>query len=87
MYNNNYYHASTHPEHPVRNVFHCIYCTIFSLAFSYLWLCTELDFLFSREGIIVSVLILLGALLGGFFSFKRSHKSYLAHKKKQKRRC
>ena len=86
MYNNNYHHASTHPEHPVRNVFYCIYCTLFALSFNYLWLSRVLGFLRVREAVIVALLILGGALLGSFFSFKRSHKHFLAYKKKQKRR-
>ena len=79
-YNQNY-NNEQHPEHPVRNVFFCIYCFFFSLAFSYLWVCPLFQFEYAWLTILVASLILVGSIAGAVISFKRSHNSYFVHRK------
>ena len=84
-YNQNY-NNEHHPEHPVRNVFFCIYCFFFSLSFSYLWVWKMFEFEYTWLAMLLAVLILVGALIGGIFSFQNSHSGYFAYKRNRKKR-
>ena len=80
------YNNEQHPEHPVRNAFFCIYCFFFSLSFSYLWVWKMFEFEYTWLAMLLAVLILVGALIGGIFSFKKSHTGYFAHRRSRKNR-
>ena len=82
-YNQNHNHEQ-HPTHPVRNVFYCICCFFFSLAFSYLWVWQVLDFEDTRRYVLIAALILVGALIGLALSFRRSHRIYFRQRKLHK---
>ena len=84
-YNQNY-NNEQHPEHPVRNVFFCIYCFFFSLAFSYLWLWQLFDFDYSWLAILIASLIIAGAVIGVIVSFAKSHRNYFAYRRNRKNR-
>ena len=84
--NYQYHNEQAHPEHPVRNVLFSILCVIFSLAFSYLWLWPLFEFEYTWLAITIAALTLLGALIGGIVSFKRSHRAYFAHRRSRKTR-
>ena len=73
MNNNNYYTKdnSTHPEHPVRNVFFAIFCFFFSLSFNYLWVCDIIDFEYSEWAIPIAIVVLVASVIGCFFSWNR----------------
>ena len=83
---NNAYDNDQHPKHPVRNVFFCIYCFFFSLSFCYLWVWKIFEFEYTWLAMLLAVLILVGALIGGFFSFKNSHSGYFAYRRNRKNR-
>ena len=82
---NHYHNESTHPEHPVRNVFFCIFCFFFALSFSYLWVWNVFDFEYTWLMIVIAVAILLSAVIGGIVSFKKSHRGYFAYRRNSKR--
>ena len=78
----NYNHNNEqHREHPVRNVFFCIYCFFFSIAFSYLWIWKLFTFEYSYLALLVAILILVGAIVGGILSFTKSHSNYFANRR------
>jgi hypothetical protein len=84
-YNQNY-NNEQHPEHPIRNVFFCIYCFFFSLAFSYLWVWKMFESEYTWLAVLIAALIIAGAVIGGIMSFKNSHHNYFAHRRNRKNR-
>ena len=92
-YNTKHYHSfqghqeeSSHPEHPVRNVFFGIFSTFFVLAFNYLWVRQLFRFSYTWLLISIAATILTIALIGAVVSFKRSHANYFAHRRNCKRK-
>ena len=84
-YNQNY-NNEQHPEHPVRNVFFCIYCFFLSISFSYLWVWQLFEFEYTWLAISIASLIIAGAVIGVIISFAKSHRSYFAYRRNRKNR-
>ena len=78
--------SDQHPEHPVRNVFFCIYCFFFSLAFSFLWIWELLEFEYDRIAVLIASVIIAAAVVGVVVSFVKSHHAYLAYRRIRKNR-
>ena len=74
-----------HPEHPVRNVFFAIFSVFFSLAFNYLWVCQLIDFEYTDQAMVISVVILICAFIGGAIAIKKSYRGNSWQKKRYKR--
>ena len=83
---NNTYDNDQHPEHPVRNFFFCVFCLVFSLSFSYLWVWELFEYEYAEHAIVAAVLIVVVAVLSGIISFKNSHSNYFAHRRNRKNR-
>ena len=60
-----------HSEHPVRNVFYCIFCFFFSIAFSFLWVHKLFDAEKVSIYIVIAVLIIVGAIIGAIMSIRK----------------
>ena len=78
-------HEERHPTHPVRNVMYSILCFIFSLAFSYLWICPFLNFEYNTLVIVLCAITLAAGVFAGVVSFLNSHRSYFARRRRNKR--
>ena len=73
-YKRKYYESSgdgNHPKHPVRNVFYCILCFFFSLAFSFLWVQELFDIEDVWGYVVIAVLIIICAILGAIVSLRK----------------